>query len=214
MVIPMSMILAEKYHSCGNDFLIIASGEVPEDQYSTLSQAICDRHLGLGADGCVFVRDLSPPQFHLRIFNQDGTEAGMSGNGFRCGCAFVHRHDRVDQPEVTLETGSGVKIYTLLEEEEGFWKYRSRMGAPSFEPAAIPFQAPSKLEQVQEYSLEIQGQTVSINALSVGNPQCVVLSRSSPKGWTLTEWAGDWSATPISRKGPMSASSGLRIRTS
>ena len=178
----MSMILAEKYHSCGNDFLIIASSDVPEQQYSSLAQAICDRHLGVGADGCVFVRDLSPPQFHLRIFNQDGTEAGMSGNGFRCGCAFLHRHDRVDQPEVTLETGSGVKIYTLLEEAEGFWRYRSRMGAPSFDPAAIPFQAPSKLEQVQEYSLEVQGQTVSINALSVGNPQCVVFVEEFPEG--------------------------------
>ncbi len=170
----MSMILAEKYHSCGNDFLIIASDDVPEEQYSKFSQAICDRHFGVGADGCVFVRDLSPPQFHLRIFNQDGTEAGMSGNGCRCGCALLHRHGRVDQPEVTLETASGVKIYTLLEEEEGVWRYRSRMGAPSFEPAAIPFEAPSKLEQVQDYSLEVAGGTLYVTALSVGNPQCVV----------------------------------------
>ncbi len=177
----MSMILAEKYHSCGNDFLVIAASDVPEGRYPNLSQAICDRHFGVGADGCVFVQDISPPQFHLRIFNQDGTEAGMSGNGFRCGCAFLHRHGRVNQPEVTLETGSGVKVYTLLEDEEGFWKYRSRMGVPSFEPAAIPFKAPSKLEQVQDYSLEVPGGTVSITALSVGNPQCVVFVEEFPE---------------------------------
>jgi len=120
----------------------------------------------------------------------------MSGNGFRCGCAFLHRHDRVDQPEVTLETGSGVKIYTLLEEEEGFWRYRSRMGAPSFDPAAIPFQAPSKLEQVQEYSLEIQGQPVSINALSVGNPQCVVFVEEFPEGMDFDRMGGGLECHP------------------
>ena len=101
---------------------------------------------------------------------------------FAVAAPFLHRHDRVHQPEVTLETGSGVKIYTLLEEEEGFWSYRSRMGSPSFEPAAIPFQAPSKLKEVQEYSLEVQGQAVSINALSVGNPQCVVFVEEFPEG--------------------------------
>ncbi len=181
-VISMSMILAEKYHSCGNDFLIVAAGEVQPEHYSNLAQAICDRNFGVGADGCVVVRESSSAQFHLKIFNRDGTEAAMSGNGFRCGCAFLHRHGRVSQPEVTVQTGSGVKKYTLLEKAEGFWKYRSRMGEPAFEPAAIPFKASSELEQVVDYSLEVPGGTVSITALWVGNPQCVVFVEEFPTG--------------------------------
>lgn len=181
-VIPMSMIVAEKYHSCGNDFLIVASSEVPQEHYSSLSQAICDRHFAVGADGCVFVSEISSPECRLRIFNRDGTEAAMSGNGFRCGCAFLHRNGLVDQPEVTLHTGSGVKIYTLLENTQEYWKYRSWMGVPAFEPAAIPFKAPPELRQVEEYSLEVPGGAVSVTALSVGNPQCVVFVEEFPKG--------------------------------
>ncbi len=70
------------------------------------------------------------------------------------------------------------------------------MGAPSFDPAAIPFQAPSKLEQVQEYSLEVQGQTVSINALSVGNPQCVVFVEEFPEAAEFERMGGGLECHP------------------
>ena len=160
--------------------MVVAPAQVQEEHYSALAQAICDRHFGVGADGCVFVGEISAEHVALRIFNRDGSEAGMSGNGFRCGCAFLHHRSLVDQPEVTLMTASGMKGYTLLEQEEGSWIYQSRMGAPVFEPAAIPFRAPDEVQDIRGYSLDVAGEQVSIAALSVGNPQCVVLGEELP----------------------------------
>lgn len=177
----IQMITASKYHGDGNDFIVVAPDQVQENDYSALAQAICDRHFGVGADGCVFVGEISTEHVFLRIFNRDGSEAGMSGNGFRCGCAFLHHRALVDQTEVTLMTASGVKGYTLLRQEEGSWTYQSRMGPPVFEPAAIPFRAPDEVQDIQGYSLDVGGEQVSIAALSVGNPQCIVFVEELPE---------------------------------
>lgn len=182
------MIFAEKYHSCGNDFLVVVSHQVEPKHYSDFSQAICNHHFGVGADGCVLVGDTSAAQVHLRIFNRDGSEADMSGNGFRCGCAYLHHHHLVEQSEVILLTGSGVKSYTLLEQKEGFWRYQSKMGVPVFEPAAIPFRSSPEVDEVKEYSLDVGGEKICITALSVGNPQCVVFVGEFPEGDDFRRW--------------------------
>ncbi|MDA2928714.1 diaminopimelate epimerase [Acidobacteria bacterium AH-259-O06] len=179
------MISAAKYHSWGNDFLIVSFAEVQEEHYSALSKAICHRQFGVGADGCVFVGSSSKGQFHIRIFNRDGTEAGMSGNGARCACAYLHHHGLAEGPKIPLHTRSGLKVHILLEQWDWSWKYKSLMGAPALEPAAIPFQAPSALETVEEYPLEVHGQTVLITALSVGNPHCVVFVEEFPQAEDL-----------------------------
>jgi diaminopimelate epimerase len=175
------MITASKYHGDGNDFLVVAPAQVQEDDYSALAQAICDHHFGVGADGCVYVGEISKAHVSLRIFNRDGSEAGMSGNGFRCGCAFLHQRSLVDQTEVTLMTASGMKCYALLRQGEGSWTYQSRMGPPDFEPSAIPFCAPDDVQDIQGYFLDVGGEQVSIAALSVGNPQCVVFVEELPE---------------------------------
>jgi diaminopimelate epimerase len=174
------MINASKYHGNGNDFIVVAPAQVQEEHYAALAQAICDHHFGVGADGCVFVGEISAEHVSLRIFNRDGSEARMSGNGFRCGCAFLHHRSLLDQTEVTLMTASGVKGYTLLEQEEGFWTFQSRMGDPVFDPEAVPFRAPNTVQGIQGYSLVVAGEQVSIAVLSVGNPQCVVFLEELP----------------------------------
>jgi len=161
--------------------MVVAPAQVQEDHYAALTRAICEDHFGLGADGCVFVGEISGDQVSMRIFNRDGGEAGMSGNGFRCGCAFLHHQGLVNQKELTLQTSSGIKGYTLLEQEEGSWTFRSRMGTPSFEPAAIPFRAPDQMQDVRGYALDVGGEQVSIAVLSVGNPQCVVFGEQLPR---------------------------------
>ncbi len=180
-VVSIQMITASKYHGDGNDFVVVAPAQVEAEHYSGLAQSMCNHHFGVGADGCVFVGEISSEQVSLRIFNRDGSEAGMSGNGFRCACAFLHHHALVEPTELTLMTASGVKVYTLLEQVEGSWTYRSRMGSPIFEPASIPFRAPDEVQDIQGYSLDVGGEQVSIAALSVGNPQCVVFAEELPR---------------------------------
>ena len=118
----IQMITASKYHGDGNDFIVVAPAQVPEDDYSALAQAICDYHFGVGADGCVFVGEISTQHVSLRIFNRDGSEAGMSGNGFRCGCAFLHHRSLVDlaggeQPKQQVAIAEAYFFNTLEQAE-------------------------------------------------------------------------------------------------
>ena len=176
----MRTISAGKYHSYGNDFLIVAAGQVRENEHSGLAAAICHPHFGVGADGCVFPRGMESGRFRIRIFNRDGSEAGMSGNGARCACAFLHRHGLAAGEQLHLDTLSGPKVYELLEKGEGQWRYRSRMGKPDFSPAAVPCAPDPKLTAVEDYPLQLDGEVVRVNALSMGNPQCVVLVKELP----------------------------------
>ncbi len=176
------VIFAFKYHSYGNDFLILPSGQLKEEELSKLSRLICHRHCGVGADGCIFLSVFSGEQYSLRIFNRDGSEAAMSGNGARCACAFLHHQELAVQSKVELATLSGIKAYQLIDKGSFFWRYHSWMGQPLFAPATIPFQASSTLDKVEEYPLEVAGKTVAITALSVGNPQCVVFVDHFPAG--------------------------------
>lgn len=174
------MITAAKYHSYGNDFLVLRAKGINREDFSSLSQSICHPHRGVGADGCIFVTAGSSGQFALRIFNRDGSEAGMSGNGARCASAFLHHHGLVRDREVKLQTPSGPKLFSLLEKEDYSWKYKATMGRPCFEPEAIPFRAAQQLEKIQDHLLVVEGEQVHVTALSVGNPQCVVFMKKLP----------------------------------
>ncbi|MEE2822582.1 MAG: diaminopimelate epimerase [Acidobacteriota bacterium] len=175
------MIPAFKYHSYGNDFVVVAPDQVQQGNYSDFAKAICNNHFGIGADGCVFVEEIASGSIPMKIFNRDGSEAGISGNGFRCGCAFLHHHDLVNNTDITITTGAGMRCYSLVEKKDGFWTYQSQMGSPIFEPADIPFCAPSELHEIKEYSLDVGGDKVSITVLSVGNPQCIVFVEELPQ---------------------------------
>ena len=173
------MISASKYHSYGNDFLIVASEQIAEEYHADFARAICDPHFGVGADGCILVDRRPGGSFFLRIINRDGSEAGMSGNGCRCAASFLHHHQWTKQESLPLETISGQKVCQLLGRKNLVWRYTTSLGAPSFATDEIPF-AGSNLSIVVDHPLEINGQSVSITALSVGNPQCVVFVSALP----------------------------------
>ena len=170
-----------KYHSYQNDFLIIPSEQLEEGDYARLSSALCQAHSGLGADGCIMVGSDSVGEFTIRIFNRDGSEAGMSGNGARCACAFLHHRGWVRQPEIQLKTKSGKKTFRLVREADRMWEYRCKIGEPSFRPGNIPFRAAPGEVEVADLPLTVSGQEVTITALSVGNPQCVVFVETFPE---------------------------------
>ena len=173
------MISASKFHSYGNDFLIVASEQVLEGHYFDFARAICNPHFGVGADGCILVERRPDGHFFLRIINRDGSEAGMSGNGCRCAASFLHHHRWAKQETVSLETISGHKLCRLRAHENLLWRYTTSLGKPSFSADAIPFTG-TDLATVLDHPLEVSGEQVSITALSVGNPQCVVFVPTLP----------------------------------
>ena len=105
----------------------------------------------------------------------------MSGNGCRCAGAYVHHRGLSRKADLVLETLSGQKIHHLLDRGESSWRYRSSLGRPSFVPEEIPIRLDERLLQVVDYALQVKAETVTVTALSVGNPQCVVFVSTLPE---------------------------------
>lgn len=157
-----------KMHGAGNDFVVIDATRKPVLLTPEQLRLLADRHFGVGCDQILLVETTQHPDadFRYRIFNADGGEVEQCGNGARCFVRFVHDKALTHKQEIVVETKSGL-IRPRLEEDG---RVTVNMGAPIFEPARIPFTDGTD-EVVQP--LEVDGTTVQISALSMGNPHAV-----------------------------------------
>lgn len=158
-----------KAHGAGNDFLLTPADKVPGVDLPSLARAICDRHTGIGADGWILIRGNA-----IRLFNADGSEAEISGNGTRCVAALLvdvqHSAGRT-MDQVIIQTGAGPKHLRLLRRDGlRFW-FEMDMGLPVYEARQVRC----------NIALTTGAQEVTI--LNVGNPQCVVFVASFPENW-------------------------------
>src|SRR5262249_33500588 len=130
-----------------------------------------------GADGIAIAgpSDDNESDFQVRIFNPDGSEAGMSGNGTRCAASYLHFHGLWSDKLLRLQTRNGVKRYTLLDGSgKGLFLFRSELGKPKFDNASIPMSTDVSVERVIGYPLVVDGETITVTALQMGNPNCCV----------------------------------------
>ena len=155
----MKFINFIKAHAYGNDFLFIDESAVTADEAAGVATSICDRHSGVGADGLIFYR-ITTAGAAMKLFNADGSVAEVSGNGVRCLGAIVADDDDVGG-ETVIETDGGVKVLTLLEVAPPRYTFRAFMGAPV---------------GLRQVDLDVAGERVRAVVLSVGNPQCIVLT--------------------------------------
>ena len=157
-----------KMHGAGNDFVVIDG--VRQDIYLTAEQIrlLADRHFGVGCDQILLVERSQNDEadFRYRIFNADGGEVEQCGNGARCFVRFVHDHKLTSKREIVVETKSGLISPRL--EDDG--RVTVNMGAPIFEAARIPFTSDS---DAIIQPLDVNGETVQITAVSIGNPHAV-----------------------------------------
>jgi diaminopimelate epimerase len=160
MVIPFT-----KAHGAGNDFLLSWADQVPAVDLPSTARAICDRHIGIGADGWMLIRDRS-----IRLFNADGSEAEMSGNGTRCAAALLIDSGQAAE-DLVITTGAGPKHLRLLERNGRRFLFEMDMGAPKFDEREI------------RYSLPLRRGPQEITSLDVGNPQCAVFVDAFPPDW-------------------------------
>jgi len=143
----------------GNDYIYLDCMEYTPDDLSALSVRLSDRHFGMGSDGLICICPSDRADFRMRMFNADGSESEMCGNGIRCVGKFVYDKGLTDKTEVDIETGAGVKHLSLTVEDGQVSAATVDMGAPAVE-------AP--------ITLEIQGKAYTGVPVSVGNPHCVV----------------------------------------
>ena len=155
-----------KTQGLGNDFILVEANFADGRDPHALARRICDRRLGVGADGLILWQPAAGT-VKLRIVNSDGSEAECSGNGLRCMAAYLCDAGRATDGEVRLETVSGV--YTLRQDGE---RYAADMGQPELKPERIPFRTETPVDRVVDHPLVVDGQTVRVSACATGNPHC------------------------------------------
>jgi len=169
-------------HGAGNDFIVfdLRDGAAPPDPAQC--RALADRHFGVGCDQILVIEraQSADTDFTYRIFNADGDEVQHCGNGARCFLRFVREKGLTTKREIRVQTLSGVIVPRL--EADG--QVTVDMGPPIFDPARIPFIAERR---AATYALEVDGQTVQISALSMGNPHAVQVVNDVDSAPVLTQ---------------------------
>ena len=167
-----------KFHGYGNDYLVLEAEEISRvASLNDFARRVCERHEGAGADGVALIekRDDREIPFAVRIFNHDGSEAAMSGNGTRCAVAYLYDSNLWTKDELRISTRAGVKLYRLCEQAaSGKYKFEAEIGRPRFASAEIPMNAGESLACVLSYPLAVGDEIIKVTALEMCNPNCCV----------------------------------------
>lgn len=167
-----------KFHGFGNDYIVFESKELADGvSLNDFARRICNRHYGAGADGIAVVTPSGEAgaDFRVRIFNPDGSEANLSGNGTRCAAAYLFYQKLWSRDELRLTTRAGIKLYHLREKiGDGTYWFDSELGQPGFESATIPMLTEGPRERVINYPLEVEGEMIQLTAIQIGNPVCCI----------------------------------------
>ena len=172
-------------HGAGNDFVVIDGVTQAVNLNTNQLRRLADRHRGIGCDQILMVTPPDSPDadFRYHVFNADGSRAGQCGNGARCVGRFLREKRLTRQREILLHTDDDSLALSLTEDGRVF----AGLGAPRFAPTEVPFQADETQDQ---YTLDVQGQSLSIGALSMGNPHAILM-------------VDDCDAAPVSTLGPL-----------
>ena len=162
---PVAVLPFVKASACGNDFLII-DGMVAAVDLAALSRRLCDRHQGVGADGVEWLFPAEDADVRARLFNADGSEAEISGNGTRCVAAYLCSQQVKEK--VQILTGAGVKTCTLTSRSDTEYEFEVAMGEP---------------QVGDELAIRLASREVRGTQVSMGNPHYVVLVEKFTQGW-------------------------------
>jgi diaminopimelate epimerase len=178
-----------KMHGTGNDFVVL-DGRGDRRDWPALAIAICDRHYGAGADGILVIEESERAPLRMRIYNPDGSESEMCGNGLRCFVKYaVERRLVPDAGSLSVETGAGVLETEYFGSGGRVERVRVNMGPPRFAPADVPVRAEGG-GPVRDLPLQVEGIDLALTCLSMGNPHAV----------TFVE--GPLAAFPLETAGP------------
>jgi diaminopimelate epimerase len=175
-----------KYHGTGNDFVMIQDLEGRLALDPTLVFALCDRHLGIGADGVIRIAPSESADFFMDYWNADGQKAEMCGNGIRCLAKYVYDRRLTEQSELDVETRAGVK-HVLIDVADGMAaSVRVDMGPPAFQRKSIPMAGPPD-QTFERQAFSEAGLAFQATAVSMGNPHLVLLGETDPRSIDIRE---------------------------
>jgi len=166
-----------KMHGCGNDYIYVDCRERVIEDPAALARRLSDRHFGVGADGLILILPSERADFRMRIFNADGSEAEMCGNGIRCFAKYLYDRRLIASEQTTIETGAGVLTVRIQARDGVARAVTVNMGTPRLERSEIPIEGPPGRAVDDELTIELPHEgniTLRYTAVSMGNPHCVI----------------------------------------
>jgi len=162
-----------KMHGLGNDYIVIDNRDekIASKKPAELAIRLCERRFSVGADGLLLVYNSKVGDVKMRIFNADGSEAEMCGNGIRCFAKYCYENNIVPKQEFTVETFSGLKRVWLTLQQEEVNAVKVDMGSPNWERSSLPMVGHGAF--IDE-NLKVDGKVFKVTCLSMGNPHCVI----------------------------------------
>ena len=161
-----------KMQGIGNDYVYVNCFQEHIENPSEVSRRISDRHFGIGSDGLILIKPSEKADFEMEMYNADGSQGAMCGNGMRCVGKYVYDYGLTDKTRISVDTKSGIKYLDLTVENKKVKLVRVNMGAPVLEPKSIPMVYEG--ERVISQPFNVGQDIYEITAVSMGNPHAVV----------------------------------------
>ena len=161
-----------KWQGCGNDFVLVDCFKENVSDFAAFAKKVCDRHYGIGGDGVLYVLPSSKADFRMRIFNTDGSEAEMCGNGIRCLGKYVYDYRLTGKETLSIETKSGIRNMHLHIQDGKACGAMVDMGVPRLNAHSIPIL--SEKDLVINDPIEVQKKNYRMTGISMGNPHAVI----------------------------------------
>lgn len=176
-----------KMQGAGNDYVYINAFVEKVEQPEALAVRLSNRQFGIGADGLILIAPSDKGDAQMIMFNADGSQSEMCGNGVRCVAKYVYDHNIARKTTLAIETGAGIKTIDLIVENDVAVAARVNMGAPYLTPSDIPVNLPKG--PVVRQSLSVLDRSFEITCVGMGNPHCVI-------------WVDDVENFPVAVYGP------------
>ena len=176
-----------KMHGCGNDYVYVDCTKAMLKNPAAAAQAVSDRHFGVGGDGLILICPSDKADFRMAMFNADGSEGAMCGNGIRCVAKYVYDKGLTDKTRITVETKAGIKTLDLTVEAGKVSLVKVDMGLPNCNSEAIPVLGLGDF--VVGRSVNVAGRDWTMTCVSMGNPHAVV-------------WVDSMNDLPLKELGP------------
>ncbi len=161
-----------KMEGLGNDYVYVNCFRETVDNPSEVAKKVSDRHFGIGSDGLILIKPSEVADFRMDMYNADGSQAEMCGNGIRCVAKYVYDYGLTDKTSISIETLAGIKYLDLQVTDGKVSLITVNMGSPELIPDKIPVISDSK--RVVDEPIEVDGTTYKMTCVSMGNPHCIV----------------------------------------
>lgn len=161
-----------KMHGIGNDYVYVNCFDESVKNPAEVSKFVSDRHFGIGSDGLILISPSAIADFRMNIYNADGSQAEMCGNGIRCVAKYVYDYGLTDKTEISVETLAGIKYLRLQVENGKVASVEVNMGAPILEPKEIPVAVEES--PVVNVPVEVKGKIYHMTCVSMGNPHAII----------------------------------------